>query len=115
MRWGVVSLILGWTVGLVSVPLVAVGLYSLYVEGFEQAIRTFAFPAIFSLSLGYWMISRSGVSEPSSLVRDREAFASVALGWIPVVIVGALPLWLGGMFHGPFGDFWNPGGANSTS
>ena len=55
------------------------------------------------------MISRSGVSEPSSLVRDREAFASVALGWIPVVIVGALPLWLGGMFHGPFGDFWNPG------
>ena len=115
MRWGVVSLILGWTIGLVSVPLVAVGLYSLYVEGFEQAIRTFALPAIISLSLGYWMISRSGVSEPSSLVRDREAFASVALGWIPVVIVGALPLWLGGMFHGPFGDFWNPGGANSTS
>ena len=65
MRWGVVSLILGWTIGLVSVPLVAVGLYSLYVEGFEQAIRTFALPAIISLSLGYWMISRSGVSEPS--------------------------------------------------
>ena len=40
MRWGVVSLILGWTIGLVSVPLVVVGLYSLYVEGFEQAIRT---------------------------------------------------------------------------
>ncbi len=115
MRWGVVSLILGWTIGLVSVPLVVVGLYSLYVEGFEQAIRTFALPAIISLSLGYLMIFRSGVSEPSSLVRDREAFASVALGWIPVVIVGALPLWLGGMFHGPFGDFWNPGGANSTS
>ena len=51
MRWGVVSLILGWTIGLVSVPLVAVGLYSLYVEGFEQAIRTFALPAIISLSL----------------------------------------------------------------
>ena len=115
MRWGVVSLILGWTIGLVSIPLVLVGLYSLYVEGFEQAIRTFAFPAIISLLFGYLMISRSGVSEPSSLVRDREAFASVALGWIPVVIVGALPLWLGGMFHGPFGDFWNPGGANSSS
>ena len=115
MRWGVVSLILGWTIGLVSVPLVVVGLYSLYVEGFEQAIRTFAFPAIISFLFGYLMISRSGVSEPSSLVRDREAFASVALGWIPVVVVGALPLWLGGMFHGPFGDFWNPGGANSSS
>ena len=55
MRWGVVSLILGWTIGLVSVPLVVVGLYSLYVEGFEQAIRTFALPAIISLSLGYLM------------------------------------------------------------
>ena len=115
MRWGVVSLILGWTIGLVSLPLVVVGLYSLYFEGFEQAIRTFALPAIISLSLAYLMIFRSGISEPSSMVRDREAFASVALGWIPVVIVGALPLWLGGMFHGPFGDFWNPGGTNSTS
>ena len=65
MRWGVVSLILGWTIGLVSVPLVVVGLYSLYVEGFEQAIRTFALPAIISLSLGYLMIFRSGVSAPS--------------------------------------------------
>ena len=58
------------------------------------------------------MIFRSGVSEPSSLVRDREAFASVALGWIPVVIVGALPLWLGACF---WSSAISGTGANSTS
>ena len=49
MRWGVVSLILGWTIGLVSVPLVVVGLYSLYVEGFEQAIAPSLFRRLFPL------------------------------------------------------------------
>ena len=67
MRWGVVSLILGWTIGLVSIPLVLVGLYSLYVEGFEQAIRTFAFPAIISLLFGYLMISRQSIEKLTSI------------------------------------------------
>ena len=67
MRWGVVSLILGWTIGLVSLPLVVVGLYSLYAEGIEPAIRTFALPAFISISSGYFLIFRSGVSEPSSI------------------------------------------------
>ena len=103
MRWEVVSLVLGWTIGLVSLPLAVVGFYSLYSEGIEPAIRTFAIPTLISISAGYALVFHSRVSDPSARVRDREAFASVALGWIPVVIVGALPLWLGGMFHGPFG------------
>jgi len=115
MRWEVVSLVLGWTIGLVSLPLVIVGLYSIIAEGLEPAIRTFAIPTLISISLGYSLVFRARVSDPSARVRDREAFASVALGWIPVVIVGALPLWLGGMFHGPFGGYWNPGQDNSTS
>lgn len=115
MRWEVVSLVLGWTIGLVSLPLIVVGLYSLYAEGLEPAIRTFAIPALISISLGYFLVLRSRVSDPSARVRDREAFASVALGWIPVVIIGALPLWMGGMFHGPFGEYWHPSNENSIN
>jgi trk system potassium uptake protein TrkH len=115
MRWEVVSLVLGWTIGLVSLPLAFVGFYSLYSEGLEPAIRTFAIPTLISISVGYSLVLHSRVSDPSARVRDREAFASVALGWIPVVIVGALPLWLGGMFHGPFGEYWHPGNENSIS
>ena len=33
MRWDVVSLVLGWTIGLISISLVFVGLYSCYDEG----------------------------------------------------------------------------------
>ena len=49
MRWDVVSLVLGWTIGLISIPLVFVGLYSCYAEGIEPAIRTFAIPLSASL------------------------------------------------------------------
>ena len=113
MRWDVVSLVLGWTIGLISVPLVFVGLYSCYAEGIEPAIRTFAIPLFASLLSAYFLVIRSGVSDASSRVRDREAFASVALGWIPVVIVGAMPFWLGGMFHGPFANYWINGEESS--
>ena len=37
-------------------------------------------------------------------IRDREAFASVGLGWLVIVLIGTLPYWLGGVFHGPFSD-----------
>ena len=115
MGWDVVSLVLGWTIGLVSIPLVFVGLYSCYAEGIEPAIRTFAIPLSASLISAYFLVIRSGVNDASSRVRDREAFASVALGWIPVVIVGAMPLWFGGMFHGPFGDYWISGEESSLN
>ena len=113
MRWDVVSLVLGWTIGLISIPLVFVGLYSCYAEGIEPAIRTFAIPLSASLLSAYFLVIRSGVSDASSRVRDREAFASVALGWIPVVIVGAMPFWFGGMFHGPFANYWINGEESS--
>ena len=114
MRWEVVALVLGWTIGLISIPLAIIALYSFLLEGPEDALRTYLAPIIFSVSVGYLLISNSG-ADASSRVRDREAFASVALGWIPVVIVGAMPFWLGGMFHGPFGDHWSPGSDYSLS
>ena len=53
-----------------------------------------------------WFIFRSEKNTNHQRVRDREAFASVALGWIPVILLGSMPFWLGGTFYGPyhFGD-----------
>tara|TARA_B100000131_G_scaffold323183_1_gene380337 strand:- start:3020 stop:4606 length:1587 start_codon:yes stop_codon:yes gene_type:complete len=115
MRWDVVALVLGWTIGLVAIPLSVVAIYSGYTEGIEESIRTFGTPLFLSIFFGYGMVSRFGTSDTSSRVRDREAFASVALGWIPVVIIGSLPFWLGGMFHGPFDEFWFSNSNNSPS
>ena len=108
MRWDVVGLVLGWTIGLVTLPLIIIASYSTYAEGMEPAFRTFFIPIAISIISGYLLISRFGIEDPSNRVRDREAFASVALGWIPVVILGAMPFWLGGMFHGPFIEYWSP-------
>ena len=91
MRWEVVGLVLGWTIGLVAIPLAIVTLYSAYAEGVEDSVRTFVTPLTLSLVVGYLMVTNFASSDASSRVRDREAFASVALGWIPVVIVGSLP------------------------
>ena len=104
MRWDVVGLVLGWTIRLIALPLLVVFAYSASIgsEGMEYAAKTYLPPAILSLVLGQSLVSLSNNSDASSRVRDREAFASVALGWIPVVAVGALPYWLGGMFYGPF-------------
>ena len=115
MRWEVVGLVLGWTIGLVAIPLAIVTLYSAYAEGVEASGRTFLPPLILSIVVGYLMVTNFGSSDASSRVRDREAFASVALGWIPVVVVGSLPFWLGGMFHGPFDGFWFPDSDSTPS
>ncbi|MAS80444.1 MAG: hypothetical protein CMA28_02330 [Euryarchaeota archaeon] len=115
MRWEVVGLVLGWTIGLVAIPLGIVTLYSAYAEGVEASGRTFLPPLILSIVVGYLMVTNFGSSDASSRVRDREAFASVALGWIPVVVVGSLPFWLGGMFHGPFDGFWFPDSDSTPS
>ena len=102
MRWDVGGLVLGWTIRLVAIPLAVVAVYSCHQEGLEVGLRTFLVPLILAALLGQSLVSLSKDADASTRVRDREAFASVALGWIPVVAVGALPFWLGGMFYGPF-------------
>ena len=103
MRWDVVGLVLGWTIRLIALPLLVVAAYSTYLEaeGIEYAAKTYLPPFLLSLVVGQSLVSLARNSDASSRVRDREAFASVALGWIPVVAVGSLPYWLGGMFYGP--------------
>ncbi len=102
MRWDVVGLVLGWTIRLVAVHFAVVAVYSCHQEGLEMGLRTFLAPLVLAVLLGQSLVSLSKDADASTRVRDREAFASVALGWIPVVAVGALPFWLGGMFYGPF-------------
>lgn len=103
MRWDVVGLVLGWTIRLIAIPLLLVFLYSAFIEneGLEYAAMTYLPSFVLSLIIGQSLVSLAENSDASSRVRDREAFASVALGWIPVVAVGSLPFWIGGVFYGP--------------
>ena len=52
MRWEIVCLVLGWTIGLVTIPLIMVAIFSFITEGFEDAVRTFAIPLIVSIISG---------------------------------------------------------------
>ena len=103
MRWDVVGFVLGWTIRLVALPLALVAAYSCYLdsEGYEFAARTYLIPLILAAFVGQGLVSLARGADTASRLRDREAFASVALGWIPVVVLGALPYWLGGVFYGP--------------
>ena len=109
MRWDVVGLVLGWTIRLIAIPLLLLFLYSGFVEseGLEYAAMTYLPSFFLSIIIGQSLVSLAENSDASSRVRDREAFASVALGWIPVVAVGSLPFWLGGAFYGPNEFFAN--------
>ena len=106
MRWDVIGLVLGWTIRVVCVPLSLVGLFSFFTEGQDYAIKTYLIPIIIAVLVSQWFIFRSKKNTSHQRVRDREAFASVALGWIPVILLGSMPFWLGGTFYGPyhFGD-----------
>ena len=102
MRWDVIGLVIGWTLRIFAIPLAVVGAYSVYVDGWEFAFKTYAIALVLSFGASQWLISKFSGYEVSGRVRDREAFAAVALGWPPVVLLGAIPFWLGGMFYGPF-------------
>ena len=102
MRWDVVGLVLGWTIRLAALPLSIVTIFSIYDDGISYAARTYFIPLLIAGIIGQILVSLSNGYETSTRVRDREAFASVALGWIPVVLIGALPFWFGGMFNGPY-------------
>ena len=104
MRNDVLAYVVGLTLMLLAGPLflmIIVG--SLFLDELELTLRAFSLPSVISLGIGYWLITW-GVNRGASSerLRDREAFAAVALGWPVVVLIGALPYWFGGMFHGPF-------------
>jgi trk system potassium uptake protein TrkH len=105
MRWDVIGLVLGWTIRLVAIPLAIIGLFSAYTEGVDYAGKTYLIPILIAGLVSQWFIAKADANPSKKRVRDREAFVAVALGWIPVIALGALPYWLGGTFFGPF-EFW---------
>ena len=94
--------ILGWTLIALSIPLAACGVLTGVLDSVELALRAFAIPSLISAFVGILMVSFGTRTNTSERLRDKEAFAGVALVWPIAVLIGALPYWLGGMFNGPF-------------
>ena len=104
MRFDVLYLILGWTLIALTVPLGFCGLLTIFLDNWTMALYSFAIPAGLSALSGFLMLSLGTRTDTSERLRDREAFAAVALVWPIAVFIGALPFWFGGMFVGPFTD-----------
>ena len=104
MRRDVLSLIVGWTVVALIVPLSFSFFITWWLDNLETAVKAFLIPTILSGLIGFSLLSFGVRSDTKERLRDREAFAAVALAWPVAVLVGAFPFWLGGVFHGPFTD-----------
>ena len=104
MRTDVLSMILGWTLIALSLPLAASGIATAFLDSIELALISFAIPSMISLTLGISMLTLWTRTNTSERLRDKEAFAAVALVWPLAVLIGSLPFWLGGVFVGPFTD-----------
>ncbi len=102
MRSDVLYLILGWTLIALSIPLALCGVLTGALDSVDLALRAFAIPSFISAFVGILMVSFGTRTNTSERLRDKEAFAGVALVWPIAVLIGALPYWLGGMFNGPF-------------
>ena len=105
MRKDVIGLIIGITLLAITVPMLIAFVLGLILDDNPQNTSiSFGIPIFISLSLGLFLFRRTKSQVNSRHVRDREAFVAVALAWPAVVLIGALPYWLGGMFWGPFND-----------
>ena len=104
MRRDVLALIVGWTMVAMLVPLSFSFLLTWFLDGFQIASRSFLIPIAFSGLIGVGLLTLGVRSDTTERLRDREAFAAVALAWPVAVFVGSFPFWLGGVFHGPFTD-----------
>ena len=104
MRRDVLSLIVGWTMVALIVPLLFSFFITWWLDGIGTALVAFFIPTLLSGVIGIGLLSFGVRSDTSDRLRDREAFAAVALAYPVAVFVGSLPFWLGGVFHGPFTD-----------
>lgn len=104
MRRDVLALIVGWTMVAMLVPLAFSFLVTWWLDDLEIAAKSFLLPILFSGLIGLGLLTFGVRSDTTERLRDREAFAAVALAWPVAVFVGSFPFWLGGVFHGPFTD-----------
>ncbi|MDP6866110.1 MAG: hypothetical protein QGG62_04140, partial [Candidatus Poseidoniaceae archaeon] len=93
MRFDVLNLILGWTLVALTVPLLLCIVATGYLDNWELALRAFSIPAGLSLFIGSMMLRFGTKRNTHMRLRDREAFAAVALVWPLAVFIGALPYW----------------------
>ena len=102
MRYDVIGLVAGWSLVLLTIPLIISGGIG-YIMNDEMSIILWSFipPVIFCVIVGGILIRLGTRRDSAERLRDREAFAAVALSWPLIVAVGALPYWLGPTFHGP--------------
>ena len=102
MRYDVIGLVAGWSLILLSIPLIISGGIG-YIMNDELSILMWSFlPAvIFCIIVGGILVQLGTRRDSAERLRDREAFAAVALSWPLIVAVGALPYWFGPTFHGP--------------
>ena len=104
MRRDVLSLIVGWTMMAMILPLLFSFIVTWWLDGINTALISFAIPIAISGMIGLALLSLGVRSDTTERLRDREAFAAVAMAWPVAVLIGSLPFWLGGVFHGPFTD-----------
>ena len=104
MRRDVVALIVGWTLIALCIPLALALLVTIFLDDWSLAIRAFLPSLVISGLAGFLLIRGWVRSDTEERLRDREAFAAVAMCWPAVVASGALPFWLSGVFIGPFTD-----------
>ena len=102
MRRDVVALIVGWTLVALCIPLTLALLVTIFLDDWSLAIRAFLPSLVISGLTGFLLIRGWVRSDTEERLRDREAFAAVAMCWPAVVAIGALPFWLSGVFIGPF-------------
>ena len=102
MRYDVIGLVAGWSLILLTVPLLISGGIG-YIMNDEMSIILWSFlpPILFCIIVGLIFIRLGTRRDTADRLRDREAFAAVALSWPLIVAVGALPYWFGPTFHGP--------------
>ena len=105
MRRDVLALIVGWTMIAMILPLLVIAAVTIWLDDFEIALKAFVIPTILAGTIGILLLSLFVREDTRERLRDREAFAAVALAWPVAVLIGALPFWFGGVFHGPFTDY----------
>ncbi|HIF03989.1 MAG TPA: TrkH family potassium uptake protein [Candidatus Poseidoniales archaeon] len=109
MRYDVIGLVAGWSLLLLAIPLTISALVGFMMHDDTSIVLwTFLPPILLSAGVGYLLIKNGTRQDTADRLRDREAFAAVALSWPLIVAIGALPFWLGPTFHGPI--TWNGSG-----
>ena len=91
MRWDVLYLILGWTVGALTVPLALVGIATAFLMTPQMALIAFLPSTLLAMGSSWLMLRYGTTPETPDRLRDREAFATVALAYPVVVAFGAMP------------------------